>query len=236
MALLIIPDIHNHIESADRWIAQFPADRILFLGDYFDNFGDSIEDAEATALWLKDSLSHPERIHLWGNHDLAYAFPHNARLFCSGFTRGKAEVINDILNWRDHWRRLQMVHFEADIAFSHAGISRRIFGKPGRPIVKEDVLTRCAGALQGCLRSDEFFDEVFGLDGIVWQRWYHMDWLAEFHQVVGHTPMRETGIHQEYGRMNLCLDTFGQYVGWLDESGLACISTETGERHQLVHW
>lgn len=226
MTTLVIPDIHNHVDSADEWIERFPADRIIFLGDYFDNFGDTPEDAERTARWLRDSLAQPNRIHLWGNHDLPYGFVSEPSLYCPGFTPKKSELVSQVLNWDEHWSRLKLVHFEREYAFSHAGISRFVFGLNLTPAKVE---ARCLAALKAPARG-KVVDPVLGIDGIVWQRWYVMDELEEFHQIVGHTPMREIGINVARGRLNVCLDTFGKYVGWLDSGEFSYIDTKTEER------
>jgi len=54
MRSLIIPDIHHHTENADYWLNSQRHDRVIFLGDYFDNFGDNESDARLTARWLRD--------------------------------------------------------------------------------------------------------------------------------------------------------------------------------------
>src|SRR5690606_22035145 len=80
MTTLVLPDVHNHFAEAEAQIARHPADRIVFLGDYFDSFDDTPAMAAATAEWLKDSLAKPDRLHLWGNHDLWHRFPRNPQI------------------------------------------------------------------------------------------------------------------------------------------------------------
>jgi len=50
MRTLIIPDIHNHIENADYWLTNEEYDRVVFLGDYFDHFGDDVNDVRGGAM------------------------------------------------------------------------------------------------------------------------------------------------------------------------------------------
>ena len=49
MRTLIIPDLHHRTDHADHWLATQRHDRVVFLGDYFDGFGDNVNDARRTA-------------------------------------------------------------------------------------------------------------------------------------------------------------------------------------------
>jgi len=123
MQTLIVPDIHNKIDKVDKIIQHVDVERIIFLGDYFDDFGDTPLDAERTAYWLKDSLSKPNRVHLVGNHDLAVMID-NPVTWCSGYTKQKSKAINRILN-SYHWRQLKYYHKMDGWLLSHAGISAK---------------------------------------------------------------------------------------------------------------
>jgi len=227
MRTLIIPDLHNHIESADEWIARFPAERFVFLGDYFDNFGDSPADAHATALWLRDSLARPERIHLWGNHDLAYAFPLNPSLGCSGFTREKADAIREVLSPL-HWQELRLLHFEApNFLLVHAGLPRALFEHPVTGLTRERIESLCAEALDHARASIP--DPILGPEGVVWVRWWNLDILPEFSQIVGHTPHHELKIKRGPANFNVCLDTMGRYLGIIEDGQFFYADTRSGE-------
>ncbi len=69
--LIIIPDLHNDYFTAEKIIKKENRDKVLFLGDYFDDFYDTLEDADNTAKWLTKSLQQKNRVHLIGNHDLS---------------------------------------------------------------------------------------------------------------------------------------------------------------------
>jgi predicted phosphodiesterase len=49
---LIFPDLHSPqapaIAAVERTIEQENPDRVIFLGDYFDDWNDSADDAERT--------------------------------------------------------------------------------------------------------------------------------------------------------------------------------------------
>jgi len=230
MTTLVIPDIHNHTDSAEQQIGRYAADQVVLLGDYFDNIGDTPEIARRTAEWLNRSLRDPKRIHLWGNHDLAYAFPEDIGFFCPGYTVEKHAEVSQVLNWKEHWSKLKLVHFVGDFALSHAGISRDIFGE--NP-TQAKVEAQCLEAMDQARLGDAPHEGVFANEGIVWQRWFLMDCLSEFHQIVGHTPMEKPGIEMEKGRLNVCLDTYGRYIGWIEDGELSIIDTHKDERRIL---
>lgn len=128
--ILIIPDIH-HRTSTVRWVKErFPdADRTVFLGDIFDDFGDTPAKAAHTAEWLSAQLADERNIFLLGNHDVSYQYPANKALYCSGFGHEKASAILgklNIIEWRE---KTKIFHVEGRMLFSHAGISRTFLSK-----------------------------------------------------------------------------------------------------------
>ncbi len=97
--LLIIPDIHNDYLTAEKIIKKENPDKIIFLGDYFDDFDDTIQDTNNTAKWLVKSLKQENRIHLIGNHDLSY-MTNNPNLRCMGYRTDKHKAIKKhFINW-----------------------------------------------------------------------------------------------------------------------------------------
>src|ERR1017187_1037187 len=58
MRWLILPDIHDKLRRANQIIEREPHDRLLLLGDFFDDFRTGVTDAADTAsqvkLWLND--------------------------------------------------------------------------------------------------------------------------------------------------------------------------------------
>ncbi|NJO64540.1 MAG: metallophosphoesterase [Richelia sp. RM2_1_2] len=123
MKTLVISDIHNRIYWIEALIEFINPDKVIFLGDYFDNFQDNINEAIDTAKWLKRSLRYKNRIHLLGNHDAAYRYSGNNYISsCPGFTRAKSFAINSILD-QECWGKIKIFHLENNILYSHAGVS-----------------------------------------------------------------------------------------------------------------
>ena len=134
--ILVIGDVHNKWVMAEAIASSYDnTHTVIFVGDYFDDFGDSSIDADQTARWLKKSLEKPNRIHLLGNHDINYAY-YNIRpgsnlgdqiYNCSGYTPQKDDAINRILTNED-WDKIKIAHYENGFWFSHAGFHPIWFG------------------------------------------------------------------------------------------------------------
>lgn len=125
--VIIISDVHNCTSIVDKILTLVEHDQVIFTGDYFDShWGDQVPLAESTAKWVKDKLSDPKNIMLFGNHDVSYLFPKNFYATCSGFDSLKSEAINRILG--DDFFKLKPFHFQNGILFSHAGITRQLVG------------------------------------------------------------------------------------------------------------
>jgi hypothetical protein len=119
---IIIPDIHHRLNCVEQILTkESPYDKAIFLGDWFDDYGDTPIKAEKTARALQISLHNPKHVHLWGNHDISYAFDNNSYASCSGWTSEKYEVIQNFL--KNEWKHFKFYTFEQDWLLSHAGLS-----------------------------------------------------------------------------------------------------------------
>lgn len=125
--VLVIPDIHNRFGVAEAIIDKENPDKIIFLGDYFDSFGDesNVEMVSQTAQWLTNSVQKSNRIHLFGNHDLWYShgvgYP-----YCSGNTQFKLFVIRQFIK---EWYKLKFHYWLDDWLCTHAGLSNPVYQK-----------------------------------------------------------------------------------------------------------
>jgi len=206
--ILVIGDIHNHWVKAEA-IASNPMyndHTIIFVGDYFDNFGDSAVDADQTARWLKESLSKPNRIHLMGNHDINYSYlnyrkdTHGALqnlYFCSGYSIQKDDAINRIMTNED-WDKIKMYHYENGWFFTHGGISTHWFEHPVLGITPESIIEKINRAEE--LYKNREYSDLLGsagrcrggghkTGGILWHDHYREGQpIRGIKQVYGHTP------------------------------------------------
>ena len=123
---LVIPDVHHRTDWAEELIVSEGSDcaSIIFTGDYFDYAGDTAEDTHQTALWLQESLRDPRRVHLLGNHDVAY-FAHGWQTRdWSGWTNSKHQAFSKVFT-RENFPSLPL-HLAATAGpwfLSHAGVA-----------------------------------------------------------------------------------------------------------------
>src|SRR5271157_1797873 len=127
MKELIIGDIHNKVDLVNKILKDKESeyDNIIFLGDFFDDYNDNINDAERVAYWLKESLEKKNRIHLWGNHDFHYFLYFCKSVRGSGFSKNKGDAINKILKKED-WDKILWFYESQGFIFSHAGFNRSL--------------------------------------------------------------------------------------------------------------
>ncbi len=215
MKYLVIPDIHTHHKRAD-FLADKEAgnyDKIIYLGDYFDDFGDTVIKNVATAEWLKSHLKDSDKIFLVGNHDVHYI---NRKFQCSGFTNDKFTAIRSVLNNKCFFR-MRFYHFnqESNTLFSHAG----------RHNVYKDSKLESSGRLMDLLLSGNMNwayaacgkcrGGLHEAGGLVWCD-FHKEFnpIKDLNQIFGHTPcenykLDDRIIVQPDGKaQSVCLDSY----------------------------
>ena len=97
---LIVPDVHTATAQVEAVIRKhgIGCERVVLVGDYFDEFHDTPADAERVAKWLIKSAQDARRVHLIGNHDLRYIGGEaTAEAYrCPGWSIEKYEVARPI--------------------------------------------------------------------------------------------------------------------------------------------
>ena len=198
---LIIPDIHNDFVGAETIIRHLAGryNKIVFLGDYFDDFGDTPEIAGRVAKWIQWSIEQPTRIHLVGNHDLSYLCP-SSFTFCPGFNHEKMRAAAHLLNQipRD---KLFAAYETQGWLLSHAGFCPCFAGNSTTTTVDlaewaNGILRQLfAGGRPWLFKAGAARGGPEPVGGVTW-----CDWDQEFeptpglHQIVGHTPNRNVRI------------------------------------------
>lgn len=121
MRILAIGDIHGR----KKWesLQSEVVDRVIFIGDYFDNFhinqSIQIENFKNILAWKERE---PEKvILLFGNHDYHYFL--NGKVQYSGFRANG--IITQLVQEAVQKKLVQLLHIEGNYLFSHAGISSR---------------------------------------------------------------------------------------------------------------
>lgn len=247
MKTIIIPDLHNRVDFVEPALtspALQPYDNVIFLGDYFDDFYDTPRDVTNSAMWLKQSLHKPNRIHLWGTHDLWYRFPNNPFIMASGNTEEKAEAINRVLTIED-WNLIRPYHYEQNFLMTHAGVHPYLIGQYalknkqifGKYIVNNSLQLSTQEVIDRIIKpaTDEALEDVSNnviniwfeagfarwgtqpVGGITW-----LDWNREFkpipdlNQIAGHTEHREPEEKIIINSKNYDLDTKNCHLGILE--------------------
>lgn len=196
--ILIIPDIHTKFGIAETIIEKVEPDNIVFLGDYFDSFDDSMEIANQTAVWLKNSLKKQNRIHLLGNHDLSYL---NSNYTCSGYEEAKLFAIKQT---GIDLTKLHHYCWVGDWLCTHAGLTNEFYQSYNvENLSVENFLPYMIETNQERLYNCSSFRG--GRDahsGILWCDYDEFVDLPNVKQIFGHTrgPLRQTENH-------ICLDT-----------------------------
>lgn len=197
--LLVIPDIHTHYAKAQRIINKYKdTHKFIFMGDYFDQFGDTPEINNSTAHWLKTTMNeHPDWVYLYGNHCVPY-HPQFS-VMCSGFSTAKKTAINEVLTIED-WNKLKYFHYENGHYFSHAGITKHWFQHPMKEGINVDNIQRIidesveklkihAPADNAIWAASERRGGASQVGSILWEDWKDLSLLKGIRQVVGHTPV-----------------------------------------------
>src|SRR5450759_2226700 len=108
MRWLILPDIHDKLRRANQIIEREPHDRLLLLGDFFDDFRTGVTDAADTASQVKKWLNDQTTTCLLGNHDMSYGWcRQNRRLICPGYDAAKWITINATVTNKD-WQKFAL--------------------------------------------------------------------------------------------------------------------------------
>lgn len=122
MKTIIIGDIHGRDAWKQIINQEQDADRVIFVGDYFDSFDvpGLIQIQNFQDIIEFKTTSKSEVVLLIGNHDYHY-FPEIGENGCSGYQTRMAPSINHIIDInRDH---LQLAYQFDDILVTHAGVS-----------------------------------------------------------------------------------------------------------------
>ncbi len=194
--ILVIGDIHHRTDEAEAAIRSQDGryDKVVLLGDYFDSAGDGEDRMRRTCRWLKASLRDSGRIHLAGNHDLAYLLNGHDQTFCPGWTKDKQRVYEEELGGVPA-NAFRMAVQAGPWLLSHAGFSADLAAGHDAAGLVELAEVQFAEAVEG--RSVPIFEVGRARGGkrdkggILW-----LDWNAEFrpakgiNQIVGHTPCR----------------------------------------------
>lgn len=229
---LILPDLHNRIETHERIISVCPAKRVVHLGDYWDNWDDTPADAQLTAEWVKTRID-ADDILLLGNHDVYYVFG-NAQAMCSGNTYDKRKAILKVLPEEDlgafQLHEMLDVPLESkNILVTHAGLSQQMVKSM---TVWDKAIHKTLLEAFGELRNGKLPDLAcqvgarrggrWAHGGVLWEDSRDFSPVSGLQQLFGHTPSSNprTWLDSNDGEVaNWCIDTHSQHFATVDSKG-----------------
>lgn len=211
--ILVVGDIHHgpNLEQIEALIEQEQPNITVFLGDYFDQFFDHFDHAKRTALWLKQSLSKPNRVHLLGNHDISYRF--SGYMTCPGYDPAKERAIRSVID-DNEWAKMKLWYLEGQWLFTHAGLSLP-YGPTNIANLRNYMIEEEKAAWSALKSRNSHWIWSIGrarggaasVGGIIW-----CDWSLEFlpipgvNQIVGHTPDTDFRVKRGDQSENWCID------------------------------
>lgn len=205
MRTLVIPDVHTKFWLVER-ILKEPHDQAVWLGDFFDDWGDTPEIAEQTALALMrmQKESKKDDVFLLGNHDGMYLWPEVAqKLACSGFTPAKAKAIKAAINVKEVRQRFKLHTTVDGWLLSHAGL--HVYHRNPRLMEEQGEILKdlAEGRVHMALHAGRSRGGNALHGGINWLDWREFEPIEGVRQICGHTQGAEVRQKGE----NYCIDT-----------------------------
>jgi 3',5'-cyclic AMP phosphodiesterase CpdA len=200
MKHIAIGDIHGRDNWQEINIGNY--DKVIFIGDYVDSHtlsDNAILENFKKIVSLKKQ--HPEKVVLLlGNHDIQYLhFPAHQ---CSGFRESMQRGLTCLYN-KDR-NLFQMAYQHGKHIFTHAGITNSWYDEFLRlPILDEirgendtiaDVINKVETTTQRyLLYATSIYRGGYSNGSFLWADYKEtsVDMLQDFHQVVGHTQVRD---------------------------------------------
>ena len=214
---IVIPDIHlqyDRIISIVRSSLVQDAEKVIFLGDYFDSF-DYGHEIPKICNFLNANVDNPDWIFLIGNHDVHY-FSHNNIYRCSGWNE-KSQIIIDYNLKFDPTNQMKFIHHERisgqDVIFSHAGLHPSL-----APLNLDADPESAISAINAKINMYSPGENPYiaaGRDrggtslvgGLTWMDFYSFEPITGIHQIVGHSTFRNPSWNNIEGSKNVCIDT-----------------------------
>lgn len=206
MKSLILSDIHLKIDRAQRIINYEGADKVIFLGDIFDDFHDTPAQNAKAAEWLNDFVDKPNHIWVLANHDQQYITKFNSSFICSGYDKQKQKAIQSVLR-NDILEKFKYFYFHEGVLFTHAGLHNSHIPKHDEFSIQdvsswlESESKNADKVLQGISQRHWFFEAGYcrggrsPFGGLTWCDFYR-EFLHVFGltQIVGHSPNKHPSI------------------------------------------
>lgn len=226
--ILVCGDLHTkyHIFEYVKSLA-FKYDKIIFLGDYVDDW-----NAPPEASWnLVNSLvewkkTEPNKVFLlWGNHDLSEYISNAFR--CAGYNPRTNELVREVFTRnRDLF---QVAYSWHDILFTHAGLTNSFAKQIGIDDLEHKSSDIIANELNKLIYIPKDINRLaqigparggISVPSPIWVDKMELieDYCSDLRQVVGHTPVEQISKFEVGNTSLVFCDTFstkpnGEYIG-----------------------
>ena len=234
MKTLVISDVHNKIEIVQKILdKESSVDEVIFLGDWFDDFEDTISDVSCVANFLNSIYQEKSFKFVWGNHDLYYPPFRNFHLCSAGFSADKQICIEANIDPKV-WESFNFCYTSQNFLFSHAGITSKnnyLFEKNKFNKEKFDDLILQAERHLYTKQSHFLFRAGYSrggmlhVGGITWCDFYKdFEPYENLNQIFGHTIVNEPSFVYDSNSINLCLDTNLKHYAIVNDSEIEIYS------------
>lgn len=228
--IICLGDTHGRTKWKEIVAKESAADKILFIGDYFDTHHGGVSGNKQLANFkeiLAFKREHPEQvIMLFGNHDFHYLRGMSAKGetysgYQGTYAHDFGEAIDDALSDDS----MQMCWTYDNFVFSHAGLTKtwcnRVLGTEEARGQELQTLVNDMFKFKplnfGFMMGDNYSqtgDDI--TQGPIWVRPMSLmsDMLEDTVCVVGHTTVTKLGLDKKFPKIILidCLGTSGQYL------------------------
>ena len=223
MRTLVVGDVHLRLTQVRLILDRFSnVDRRVFVGDFFDDFEDTVERTVEMAEYARDVIAADTNTRiLYGNHDIQYAIPFREGLLCSGWAPGKAFALKDPA-FQPLWDKFEPFAWVDDFLVTHAGVHGSFLqgyeanvDERLRELWKETVTALEQREVHPLLRAGATRGGGNAVGGITW-----LDWNREFqpvaglNQIVGQTPDERVRLKEDKANKsaNWNVDTYLRQV------------------------
>ena len=184
MKTIIIADVHHDTDKVKKAL-DAGADLFVQLGDWYDDWGDTLDDFKRTTECLNEFASRDNTVLLYGNHDCEY-FSGRNRIGVMGFNERKY-IIDKELDPVARGR-FKFHYWVGDTLISHAGYHPAVFPLEREALLDYVLMDTCnPGGNLFSIGRERGGDAIHG--GPLWIDFSRIRSIKEGpRQIVGHTP------------------------------------------------
>lgn len=226
MKVIALGDTHGRLNWKDITTKEADADKIVFIGDYFDTHDDISPEQQLSnfnEIVAYKRANMDKVVMLIGNHD--YHYMNLVTDTYSGYQRGYAKEFNQAIEEALADDLMQMCYTHAHFVFTHAGVTRTWCTNSGIDINLRGI--ELENAINMLFKKNRIFFSFqmggnFSQSGNditqppIWVRPYSLltDMLDDIICVCGHTTVERLGLMDELPKLILidCLGKSGEYL------------------------